>query len=441
MTKLIVLLAVENHELHQQVKWLLPGQRFEVLEVCSNDAILECFRNRNPHLLILEPPRYNGVDIFAIAEQIRKYDRRFPVILVTTHGSEALAVAALRAGFKDYFKQPILPEVFTAAVERFTSDYRWEAVVTDKPSISDLADNRQIVGQNVLMRRVMALLQKVASVGSHVLITGETGTGKELAVQYIHRQSARRNNSLISINCAALPDNLLESELFGYEKGAFTGAYSAYAGKLRLAEGGTVFLDEIGDMSSYAQAKLLRILESKEAYPLGGNKRFAVNIRIIAATNRDLEQLVANDAFRKDLFYRLNVARIHLPPLRERKDDIPFLIDHYLAVLSRQLGLEIKEFTPDALELLLHYDWPGNIRELKNLLEALLIETSHERIEANDLPAYIRRQVRTEDELIPTERELLLSALMSTHWNKSKAAEQLHWSRMTLYRKMAKYHI
>src|SRR5262245_34374441 len=223
-----------------------------------------------------------------------------------------------------------------------------------------------MVGNSVPIWKVKTYLRKVALTDSHVLITGENGTGKELAAQYIHGHSSRAAKPLVTINCAALPDGLLESELFGYERGAFTGAHSSFPGKLKLADGGTVLFDEIGDMSSYAQAKILRIIETKEVYPLGGRRSVPLDIRIIAATNRNLDQRMAINEFRQDLYFRLNVARVHLPPLRERKEDIPLLIDHYVEKFAAQFGRGIEGFSDEAMERLLSHDWPGNIRELIN---------------------------------------------------------------------------
>ena len=215
-----------------------------------------------------------------------------------------------------------------------------------------------LIGSSLAIWKVKTYLRKVALTDSHVLITGETGTGKELAAQYIHHHSARRAKPLVTINCAALPDGLLESELFGYERGAFTGATSSYSGKLKLADGGTVLFDEIGDMSPYAQAKILRVIETKEVYPLGGRRSVPLDIRIIAATNRNLDQRMANNEFRQDLYFRLNVARVHLPPLSERKEDIPLLTDHFVQKFSAQFGRGIEGFSDEAMELLLRYDWP-----------------------------------------------------------------------------------
>jgi DNA-binding NtrC family response regulator len=242
-----ILLAIQDHDLHQQVKWLLLRHRFEILDSPSNYAILEFFQKSSPHLLILETPQNNGTDTLEIAKQIRGCDRRFPIILVTAYGSEALAIAALRAGLKDYFKQPFSSEEFVTAVNRCISDCRSQhACIKNKSIIPCLADHQQLIGESFLIRRIKAYLLKVAAVDSHVLITGETGTGKELAAQYVHQQSARRDKPLMAINCAALPDGLLESELFGYEKGAFTGAHIAYAGNPSLRMAGRSFLTRSG---------------------------------------------------------------------------------------------------------------------------------------------------------------------------------------------------
>jgi len=298
-----------------------------------------------------------------------------------------------------------------------------------------------MIGNSLPMWKVKSYMRKVALTDSHVLITGETGSGKELAAQYIHQHSARRGKPLIAINCAALPDGLLESELFGYDRGAFTGAVSSYPGKLKLADGGTVLFDEIGEMSPHAQAKILRVIESKEVYPLGGRRSVPVDIRIIAATNRDLDQEMASKGFRQDLYFRLNVARIKLPPLRERKEDIPLLIDHFTQLFSGHFGRKIQGFTEEAMELLKSNEWPGNIRELMNLVERILIDPPPEKVDVSNLPESMRSSRRSGQNVAPEERELLLYTLSQTNWNKSQAAERLHWSRMTLYRKLAKYRI
>jgi DNA-binding NtrC family response regulator len=298
-----------------------------------------------------------------------------------------------------------------------------------------------IIGNSLEIWRLKTYLRKVAMTDSHVLITGETGTGKELAAQYIHQHSRRRAKPLIMINCAALPDGLLESELFGYERGAFTGATSSYPGRLKIADGGTVLFDEIGEMSHYAQAKILRVIESKEVYPLGARRSVPIDLRIMAATNRDLDHEMATNGFRQDLYFRLNVARINLPPLRARKEDIPLLVDHFAQRFSEHFGRKIEGFTEEAMNLLKENDWPGNIRELMNLIERLFIDPPAGKINVSDLPESIQTVRPGLRDTVPKERELLLYTLSQTNWNKSKAAERLQWSRMTLYRKMAKYRI
>jgi transcriptional regulator with PAS, ATPase and Fis domain len=298
-----------------------------------------------------------------------------------------------------------------------------------------------MIGDSSSMREIKSYLLKVATTECTVLITGETGTGKELAAEMIHQNSPRRKKPFVCINCVALPESLLESELFGYERGAFTGAYSSYTGKLNLADGGTVFFDEIGDMAPSAQAKILRAIEGKEIYRLGGRKGIFTDLRVIAATNQDPEQLVADGRFREDLYYRLNVARVHLPALRDRKEEIPPLLAYYLRELNQRYGREVEGFTEEALASLLHYDWPGNVRELKNLLEATFISLPSRKIAFMDLPKMFQIKLKELEGIPQGERDRMLSALFACNWNKSEAAQKLHWSRMTLYRKIAKFHI
>jgi len=298
-----------------------------------------------------------------------------------------------------------------------------------------------MIGESLPMRNVKSYITKLGSTNSNVLITGETGTGKELAAELVHHCSSRREKPFLTINSAAIPDSLVESELFGHERGAFTGAEFRNEGKLVAANGGSIFLDEIADLSPFAQAKILRAIENKEIYRLGSKSGHSINIRFIAATNQNLEDLVAEGKFRKDLFYRLNVARVHLPPLRERKEDLPFLLDYFIKGLNRRFGLQVRRLTEETLEHLLAYDWPGNIRELKNLLEAVFVDLSSSEISLDALPEQFRSRCERSKSGPCSEQDELLRALLSTKWNKSKAAEKLRWSRMTLYRRMARYHI
>jgi transcriptional regulator with PAS, ATPase and Fis domain len=291
------------------------------------------------------------------------------------------------------------------------------------------------------MQRTAAYLIRVASTASTVLITGETGTGKELAAQLVHRHSRRHGKPFVSVNCAALPENLVESELFGYERGAFTGAHTAKKGKFELAHGGTVLLDEIGDMNPYAQAKILTAIESKIIYPLGGKRSIPVDMRILAATNQDPENLIREGKFREDLYYRLNIARVHMPPLRLRRNDIPELVSYGIGRLNRQFHRELKGLSQEAMQWCMQYDWPGNVRELNNFLEAIYINLPLQPVRYADLPRNLKRPCWHITQPSHNERHSIVAALLATKWNKSKAAQKLKWSRMTLYRKIAKYNI
>jgi transcriptional regulator with PAS, ATPase and Fis domain len=298
----------------------------------------------------------------------------------------------------------------------------------------------RIVGTSRPMQSLRAYLKKAALSDASVLITGDTGTGKELAAQSLHSLSPRRARPFVPVNCAAIPDSLIESELFGYERGAFTGATQASPGQLRLAEGGTVFLDEIGDMNLGAQAKLLRVLETRAVYPLGGRRAVPVDVRFVAATNQPLEPLLAEHRFRKDLYFRLNVLRVQMPALRNRSDDIPLLLSRFLEEFNARYARSIEGVTPELLDCLRGYDWPGNVRELRNLVEAMYVDCSEGPLSTDSLPEFFRG-VLAYEQSGQGERGRILSVLAETNWNKSETASRLHWSRMTLYRKMHKYSV
>ncbi|MBI2875495.1 MAG: sigma-54-dependent Fis family transcriptional regulator [Candidatus Tectomicrobia bacterium] len=291
------------------------------------------------------------------------------------------------------------------------------------------------------MRQLKAQIRQAAAREIPVLITGETGTGKELVARALHHLGPRRQGPFVALNCAGIPEGLLESELFGHERGAFTGAHASRKGKMELAQEGTLFLDEIAEMSPAAQAKLLRAIEGHKVYRLGGKQPLRLDLRILAATNQDLERRMAEGGFRNDLYFRLSMVHLHLPPLRERREDIPLLLAHYLAAGSRRWGTEVAGFTPEAQEALLRYRWPGNVRELCGLVEASFMGTSSSWISLKELPEFFHRRLLADQGLPPTERDLLLSALLAYPGNRTQAARQLGWSRKTLYRKMHKYKI
>jgi two-component system response regulator HydG len=300
--------------------------------------------------------------------------------------------------------------------------------IPDSPAL------RALVGDSPALCELRQRLPRIAASSSSVLITGETGTGKEAVARAVHELSPRRDRPYVSINCAALPDSLLDSELFGFEKGAFTGAHAAYPGKIALADGGTLFLDEIGDMPLHAQAKLLRVLETHEVFPIGAVRARRVDFRVVAATHCTLEHAVRDGRFRADLFFRLNVARLQLQPLRERPEDVHLLFEHFSHELARGTGLPPLQLSAAAMARLCRHDWPGNARELRNLVEAASLLDDGHPLAAEALPL-------PPEPAAPLETERILDALNRCEWNRSKTAELLQWSRMTLYRKMKQFHI
>ena len=361
-------------------------------------------------------------------KSLRERQCHVPCIVIASEGNEDLAVSALRAGANDYLKAPLQVEDLDASLDRLV------------PPRNE-RDNQSMIGGHNSTQAVRRYLDRAAATSSTVLITGETGTGKELAASYIHDHSSRRASAFVSVNCAAMPETLLESELFGYERGAFTGADGARDGKWKQADGGTLFLDEIGEMSPSAQAKILRVLDNREVCRLGGSKSQRVDVRVVAATNQPIEKLVEERKFRSDLYFRLNVARLHLPPLRERRSDIPLLVNHYVQEMNLKFRRKIMGFDSEAMDKLERYDWPGNIRELKNLVEAAFIELPDDCLDLAELPRAIAERLASMRNMPAEEREQLLGVLLKTDWNVSQAAAELQLSRMTLYRKMAKYQI
>jgi len=409
-----------------------------VVEVCSSlnaagykgfatgslREFAKALQAHDPALLLVDDPEIIGLCPAATASNI-------PIIVLALSESEARAIRALRFGAADYFHWPGEREALLDRVRQLVPPATQEA---DELS-------QALVGDSPAMHEVRRQVRRAAMTDCNVLLVGETGTGKELAASSVHGLSRRASRPLVSVNCAAIPDTLLESELFGYERGAFTGAVAAYDGKLQQAHGGTLFLDEVGDMSLVAQAKVLRVFESKPVYKLGGRTAMAPDVRFVAATNCDLAAATAERRFRSDLYFRLNVAQIHLPALRDRPGDIPVLVDHFVRDCNTRYRRQ-QELSRSALKHLVLYSWPGNVRELRNLIEATFVNSSSRWMSWSDFPYQFRNNVQGPlDESDLGDRERLLSVLAETSWNKSKAADRLHWSRMTLYRKLAKYKV
>jgi len=438
----LILLIDPSLALRRGLKAHLPPSRFDVMEAGDAAEASRLVVTRGGDLAIVGASAEPNWDGIAMARRFRLQHAGIPVILAAPQSSEDSVIAALRAGVTDYLKMPVSAAELVSSVEAgLDSAHQAER----RPRLCSAPDLGRMIGRSPAVEHLRRTLPRVALANSNVLITGETGTGKELIAQLVHALSPRRQGPLVCLNCAAIPDGLFESELFGYERGAFTGAHAQRDGKLKLASGGTVFFDEIGDMSPYAQAKILRIIETGEVYPLGARRVVPVNVRVIAATNEPLESLVAQGRFRKDLYFRLNVARIHLPPLRERREDIPLLSDHCIGEINARLGVSITGIGSGARQHLQRHDWPGNVRQLRNTLESAAVTLRVGEIHEVDLPDAVWPTtappvIAAADEL-HAERDRVLSALRVTNWNKSQAARSLHWSRMTLYRKIAKYSI
>lgn len=411
------------------------------LKVCRahdyNDA-LESFSNLLPDLTLVSIPNNNSIPALKLIRRIRRLSNVAPVILIVAHSSEQLAIEALNANVSRYLKEPVSEQMISAVIAELLPLYE-DRQMQDEPH--DILRGEHLIGDSQAICNLRALIKKLSRWNSNVLLTGETGTGKELVAELIHANSPRCRKPFVCLNSAAIPDALLESELFGHERGAFTGAQAAYPGKLALANTGTVFFDEIGDISFPVQAKLLRALDGKETYRLGGNKPIPLDIRIIAATNQDIESAVEENRFRRDLYYRLNVVRVQLSSLRERIEDIPKLLDYYVRVLNKAFGTHVEGFTREAMDLLLSHNWPGNVRELKNVVEAIFVNLQGSTIDIIDLPEQVKRHFSEFAKASDSERERMLRALIATNWNKTRAADKLHWSRMTLYRKMHRYKI
>ena len=433
MKKKTILVLQDQDISSGDLRILLESLCFEVILGERETIALTMAQERQVDLVIVGSGGSLAPEELCVVKQIKEINRSMPIFLVAKNGSKAHAVAAFRAGVEDYIDYPCSAEELLRSIQTGLSQ--------EEENSQEFGLSGPIIGESKPMREISRFIRRVAATDSTVLITGETGTGKELVASFIHEKSRRRAKPFVCVNCAAMPDTLVESEMFGYERGAFTGAVSARLGKFEVANGGTVFLDEISDMTTFAQAKLLRTIESKEIYRLGGRKVIPLDVRVTAATNKDPEELISEGKFREDLYYRLNIARIHLPPLRERKEDIQRLIAYGIGRLNRRYRRNVQRLSDEAMFSLMRYDWPGNVRELMNLLEATFINLPQKEIAFADLPKLCQQKLKETENVPMFERKHILSALLETKWNKTEAARKLHWSRMTLYRKIIKYHI
>ncbi len=390
--------------------------------------------------LALVDIKMRGTDGIELQKRFHEVDPEMLVIIMTGYASVETAVAALKNGAYDYVTKPLDPDEIAHTVEKALSHRRVQQEnIRLRETVSEMT-HPDLVGQSTAMQKVLEAIETVAPTDATVLIGGESGTGKELVARAIHANSQRRFHPMVTIHCGALTETLLESELFGHEKGAFTGAQYRKKGKFELAEGGTVFLDEIGDISLKTQTDLLRVLQEREIVRVGGNQTIKVDFRCVAATNKDLEKLIEEGHFRPDLFYRLNVFRIDLPALRERKDDIPLLVNHFVAKFSQQMNKRITRVAPAAMYLLQQYPWPGNVRELENAVERAMVVAAEPELKEQDFILKPRNGDKAEGKTLDDiEKVHILRILEECGGNQTRAAEVLDIDRVTLHNKLKKY--
>lgn len=431
-------------------KWKYKIQVFE-----DGQSVLNCL-NQKPDLILLDImlPDINGLEVL---RKVKAFDENIPVIMLSAQGSIEVAVEALRQGAFDYFPKPIDVQRLEPAIKNAIKGYDLQRELTQlKEDVKREYSFSNIVSVDKKMQEVFRMVTKVLDNDITVLIHGESGTGKELIARAIHYNGIRKDKPFVVVNCASIPRELLESELFGHEKGSFTGAYQRKFGKFEMANEGTLFLDEIGEMEMSLQAKILRVIQQREFERVGGSEVIKSDVRIISATNRNLKEAVENKEFREDLYYRLNSFPIVIPPLRERKSDILLLVQHFINSFNAKLGRKVKGFTKKAQRMIYDYNWPGNVRELENTMERCIIMSDSDVIDVDDLPPNIRTNdgayshnnnheiFGTDSAVIPFEKlkELAIRhALQVTEGNIQEAARQLEIGRATLYRLMEKYNI
>jgi DNA-binding NtrC family response regulator len=451
-SKLQRILIVEDEDnARKGYEALLRKWNWDILGVGSGEEALAKFQDYQPDLILadVELPGMNGLDLLAhLGEEIA----RIPVIIITGRGSDERVIQAIEAGAYWYIEKPLKPPVLRALIERALGHARdQQTVVALRRDLRAAGKIGTLVGSSGPMQEVMRQVEMAAPSTASVLITGETGSGKEMVARSIHMLSPRAERPFVAINCSAIPESLMESEIFGHEKGAFTGAAERRVGCFELADGGTLLLDEIGEMPAQTQAKLLRVLEDHKVRRLGSKVETAVDVRVVAATNKNPEQAVADGHLRQDLYFRLNVFHIHLPPLRDHKDDLPLLIDHLLADISAKYDKKVSSVGTDVMDLFKSYPWPGNVRELRNVLERSSIASDRGTITRQHLPnefgktsamtnsglSGLRFPVGTTVDAV--ERELILQTLAATGQNKTRASDLLGISLKTLHNKLKEY--
>ncbi len=449
-----ILVADDHDSLRRGMVRALTDAGHDVDEASNGNMALEKLHETG-YDVIVSDIKMGGADGMDVLRTAKALHPSTAVILMTAFGSIQMAVEAMQVGAFDYVTKPFEIEEMEVKITRAIEHRRLKHEVDYlRHTQRDIYDFDRIIGGSGALKRVLDVVRKVARSNTTVLVRGETGTGKEIIAGAVHHNSARAGRNFVKVNCAALQENLLESELFGHEKGAFTGADKQRIGRFEQADGGTLFLDEIGDMSQNTQAKILRVLQEHEFERLGGTRTIRVDVRLIAATNRNLAQMVANGQFREDLYYRLNVVAIDMPPLRERKDDIPALAEHFIARFTSELKKKVEGLTPDALKLLLRYNWPGNIRELENAIERAVLLADERELASTDLhlgdesptgdPGELAQVLKLPPRgiaLEEIERQALVEALRMSNWVQKDAAELLNISPRVMNYKIKTLHI
>jgi len=445
------ILIVDDERLQRDGLQRALEDRYDVLvadDVQKATSILET----QPVDVLLTDLRMPGDDGLKLLRRAGSLSNPPVSIMMTAYGSIENAVEAMKAGAYHYVTKPVNLDELDLVIGRALKSRQIEA---ENVNLHEQLDQKfgleNLIGQSPAMLQMFDIIRQVAPTRASVLITGETGTGKELVAHAVHNLSPRKGGPFIAVHAAALPTTLLESELFGHEKGAFTGAVERRAGRFEMADGGTIFLDEVGELEPAMQVKLLRVLEERKFERVGGNKTIEVDVRLVAATNRDLKKMVAEGKFRDDLFYRLSVVTVGLPPLRERRDDVPLLVATFNRQYSEENNVPVREITQEAINLLMAYDWPGNVRELRNALEQMVVLARGDRLTVRDIPAPIRTGADlTKISVVrpgvtmtveEAERQLIVQALKETNGNRTKAADKIGMSRRTLHRKLKQYRL
>ena len=442
-----VLIVDDEAGIRQALKQVLEYENLEVRVASSGGEAISLYTEFRPHLVFLDV-KMAGLDGLETLTRLRDVDSRAQIVMISGHGTIATAVEATQRGAFDFLEKPLDTDRLLLTVRNALAHGE---LVGENARLREASENRyQMVGASPALETVRELITKVGPTSARVLITGENGTGKELVARALHEASPRRDRAFVEVNCAAIPSELIESELFGHMKGSFTGAFADRAGKFEQADGGTLFLDEVGDMSLSAQAKLLRVLQEGVVTRIGGAKPIQVDVRVLAATNKDLEGEIAEQRFREDLLYRLNVVPIEVPALRDRLEDVPALVNHFAEQLAVGAGVPGKKFSDDAIARLKARSWPGNIRELRNAVERALILASGKVVTAVDIErllpggegavaATAGGQLTFEDFKLEAERNFVVQQLRLHDWNVSETARALRMPRSNLYKKIERY--